>query len=63
MAATMKDKTKVEMSPIVLVGTEDVVLVHNSPAVESAEPESADDDSPPEPDGEWWNESDNGENA
>ena len=63
MAAAMKDKTKVEMSQIVPVGTEDVVLVHNSPAAESAESESADDDSPPESDGEWWNESVNGENA
>ena len=48
LAATMKDKTKVEMSPIVPVGTEDVVVVH---------------DSPPQSDGEWWEESDIGKKS
>lgn len=62
MAATMKDKPKVEMSPIVPVGTEDVVVVHDSPAAESAESAAADDDSPPR-DGEWWDGAESGENA
>ena len=48
LAATMKDKPKVEMSPIVPVGTEDVVVVH---------------DSPPQSDGEWWEESDIGKKS
>ena len=48
LAATMKDKPKVEMSPIVPVGTEDVVVVH---------------DSPPQSDGEWWKESDIGKKS
>lgn len=48
LAATMKDKLKVEMSPIVPVGTEDVVVVH---------------DSPPQSDGEWWEESDIGKKS
>ena len=48
LAATMKDKPKVEMSPIVPVGTEDVVVVH---------------DSPPQSDGEWWEKSDIGKKS
>lgn len=48
LAATMKDKPNVEMSPIVPVGTEDVVVVH---------------DSPPQSDGEWWEESDIGKKS
>jgi len=48
LAATMKDKPKVEMYPIVPVGTEDVVVVH---------------DSPPQSDGEWWEESDIGKKS
>ena len=63
MAATMKGKTKVQISPIVTVGTEDVVVVYESPVTESVESGSADDDSPPESDNEWWNESDNGTNS
>ena len=48
LAATMKDKPKVEMSPIVPVGTEDVVVVHDSPS---------------QSDGEWWEESDIGKKS
>ena len=48
LAATMKDKPKVEMSPIVPVETEDVVVVH---------------DSSPQSDGEWWEESDIGKKS
>lgn len=53
MALTMKDKPKVQMAPIVPVGTEDVVVIHDSPAAESAESAAADGTSPPS-DGEWW---------
>ncbi|MGB1801713.1 MAG: hypothetical protein ACPHKZ_01565 [Candidatus Thalassarchaeaceae archaeon] len=48
MALTLKDQPKVEMSPIVPVGTEDVVVVH---------------DSPPQSDSEWWGESDIGKKS
>ena len=43
LAATMKDKPKVGISPIVPVETEDVVVVHDSSS---------------QSDGEWWEESD-----
>ena len=55
MAATMKDKSKVNMSPIVPVGTGDVVIVPDKPAMGSEAPFSADDESEPESDLEWWN--------
>ena len=48
LAATMKDKPKVGISPIVPVETEDVVVVHDSSS---------------QSDGEWWEESDIGKKS
>ncbi len=62
MAATMKDKPKVQMAPVVPVGADDVVVIHDSTAAESAESAAADDNSPPR-DGEWWDAGENGEDS
>ena len=65
LAATMRDKPKAELSPVSPVGSDGVVVVHGTPAAQSAESSAPSAESPPADasagdgppvasDGEWW---------